>query len=169
MFYLAHLNTLKGKIMQNKPNFRNDKTTVNFVKTTINNKKLRSADFQNKPKQTQSLLERPSCKHLFGFSQVSSIMLFQSIEKPEWRTVMSKKLYVGNISPEADEASLNALFSMFGTVERAYIITDRETGKSKGYGFVVMDSEEDAMAAITALNGKDCGGYTVKVNEAKSK
>ena len=82
---------------------------------------------------------------------------------------MSKKLYVGNISPEADEASLEALFSVFGPVERAYIITDRETGQSKGFGFVVMSNDADAQAAITALNGKDCRGYTVKVSEAKSK
>ena len=81
---------------------------------------------------------------------------------------MGKKVYVGNIGPEANEANLKALFSMFGTVERAYIISDRDTGKSKGFGFVVMGSDEEAQAAIGALNGKDCGGYTVKVNEAKS-
>jgi RNA recognition motif-containing protein len=82
---------------------------------------------------------------------------------------MSKKLYVGNISPEADEASLKALFSMFGTVEKAYIIPDHETGRSKGFGFVVMSNDAEAQAAIAALNGKDCGGYTVKVSEAKAK
>ena len=82
---------------------------------------------------------------------------------------MGKKLYVGNISPDADEASLKALFSMFGPVEKAYIITDRETGESKGFGFVVMSNDAEAQAAITALNGKDCGGYTVKVSEAKGK
>ena len=81
---------------------------------------------------------------------------------------MGKKVYVGNIGPEANEANLKALFSMFGTVERAYIITDRDTGKSKGFGFVVMGSDDEAQAAIEALNGKDCGGFTVKVNEAKS-
>ncbi len=82
---------------------------------------------------------------------------------------MGKKVYVGNISPEADRASLEALFSMFGTVEKAYIVTDHETGRSKGFGFVVMSNDAEAQAAIAALNGKDCGGYTVKVNEAKSK
>jgi RNA recognition motif-containing protein len=82
---------------------------------------------------------------------------------------MGKKLYVGNISPEADEASLKALFSMFGTVEKAYIIPDHETGLSKGFGFVVMSNDAEAQAAIAALNGKDCGGYTVKVSEAKAK
>lgn len=82
---------------------------------------------------------------------------------------MGKKLYVGNISPDADQESLEALFSVFGTVEKAYIITDHETGKSKGFGFVVMSNDADAQAAIAALNGKDCGGYTVKVSEAKGK
>ncbi|MFZ0035005.1 MAG: hypothetical protein WAK60_08480 [Sedimentisphaerales bacterium] len=82
---------------------------------------------------------------------------------------MSKKLYVGNISPDADQESLKALFSMFGAVEKAYIIIDHETGRSKGFGFVVMSNDAEAQAAIAALNGKDCGGYTVKVSEAKAK
>ncbi|MHC4756970.1 MAG: RNA recognition motif domain-containing protein [Planctomycetota bacterium] len=81
---------------------------------------------------------------------------------------MGKKLYVGNISSDADQGSLEALFSVFGTVEKAYIITDRRTGKSKGFGFVEMSSEAEAQAAIAALDGKKCDGYTVKVNEAKS-
>lgn len=82
---------------------------------------------------------------------------------------MSKKLYVGNISPDATEASLKALFSMFGTVDKAYIIPDPETGKCKGYGFVIMNSEADAQKAIKALNGKKCGEFTVKVEETKGK
>jgi len=82
---------------------------------------------------------------------------------------MGKKLYVGNISPEANQESLETLFSVFGTVEKAYIITDRETGQSKGFGFVVMSNDAEAQAAIAALNGKECGGYTVKVSEAKTK
>ena len=82
---------------------------------------------------------------------------------------MGKKLYVGNIGPGADQASLEALFAVFGTVKRAYIIMDRQTGESKGFGFVEMSSEAEAQAAIAALDGKKCNGYTVKVNEAKSK
>ncbi len=82
---------------------------------------------------------------------------------------MAKKLYVGNLSPEASEASLKALFSMFGTVQKAYIIPDAESGKCKGYGFVVMSSDAEARAAIQALNGKKCGEYTVKVEETKGK
>jgi cold-inducible RNA-binding protein len=83
--------------------------------------------------------------------------------------VMGKKLYIGNISPDANQASLEALFTVFGKVEKAYIVTDKQTGKSKGFGFVEMSSEAEAKAAIAALDGKDCGGYTVKVNEAKGK
>jgi len=82
---------------------------------------------------------------------------------------MGKKVYIGNIGPNADQASLEALFSMFGTVEDAYIVTDRQTGQSKGFGFVVMSSDTEAQTAIESLNGKQCGEYTVIVNEAKSK
>ena len=80
---------------------------------------------------------------------------------------MGKKVYVGNISPDADKTSLKALFSIFGTVKKAYIVTDHKTGKSKGFGFVEMSSDAEAQAAITAMDGKKCDGYTVKVNEAK--
>ena len=80
---------------------------------------------------------------------------------------MSKKLYIGNIGPKADKASLKVLFSMFGKVKEAYIVKDRQTGQSKGFGFVEMISDADAKAAIDALDGKTCDGYTVKVNEAK--
>lgn len=82
---------------------------------------------------------------------------------------MAKKLYIGNISPEANEASLTALFSMFGAVDKAYVIPDPATGKCKGYGFVIMNSETDAQKAVKALNGKKCGEFTVKVEETKGK
>ncbi|MHC5191899.1 MAG: RNA recognition motif domain-containing protein [Planctomycetota bacterium] len=82
---------------------------------------------------------------------------------------MVKKLYVGNLGAEANNETLTALFSMFGTVIKAYIIPDKETGKSQGYGFVVMENEAEAQAAIKALDGKKCGDFTVKVQEAKGK
>ena len=82
---------------------------------------------------------------------------------------MSKQLYIGNLSPEADGDMLKKLFSMFGTVDRAYIIADKETGKSKGYGFVVMKDEQAAQAAVAALNGKKCGDFTVKVEITQGK
>ncbi|MHC4232804.1 MAG: RNA recognition motif domain-containing protein [Planctomycetota bacterium] len=80
---------------------------------------------------------------------------------------MTKKLYIGNLSPQATEEVLTALFSMFGTVEKAYLVVDKDTRQSKGYGFVVMSSEAEAQKAIKALDGKKVGDYTVKVEETK--
>jgi len=80
---------------------------------------------------------------------------------------LSKKLYVGNLGPDADKASLKLLFSVFGAVKKAYIVTDHQTGQSKGFGFVIMEDDAQAQAAIAALDGKMCGEYTVKVSEAK--
>jgi RNA recognition motif-containing protein len=82
---------------------------------------------------------------------------------------MGKKVYVGNLGPAADKAGLKALFSVFGTVQDAYVVTDKQTGKSKGFGFVEMSSDDEAKAAIASLDGKKCGEFTVKVSEAKSK
>jgi RNA recognition motif-containing protein len=82
---------------------------------------------------------------------------------------MGKKLYVGNLSYEVDSSALESLFSAHGTVESAQIITDRDTGRSKGFGFVEMSSEEEAQAAISALNGQEHGGRALTVNEAKPK
>jgi RNA recognition motif-containing protein len=80
---------------------------------------------------------------------------------------MGKKLYVGNLSYEIDSSALEQLFAAHGTVSSAQIITDRDTGRSKGFGFVEMGSDDEANAAIAALNGKDHGGRALTVNEAK--
>ncbi len=80
---------------------------------------------------------------------------------------MGKKLYVGNLSYNVGSADLEALLAPHGTVLSAEVITDRTTGQSKGFGFVEMNSEAEAQAAITALDGKDSGGRALKVNEAK--
>ncbi|MGA2441674.1 MAG: RNA-binding protein [Tepidisphaeraceae bacterium] len=80
---------------------------------------------------------------------------------------MGKKLYVGNMSYEMDSSALQELFSAHGTVQSAEIISDRETGRSKGFGFVEMGSDAEAQAAIAALNGKEHGGRALTVNEAK--
>ncbi len=80
---------------------------------------------------------------------------------------MGRKLYVGNLSYDADQATLETMFAEHGTVESVNVITDRETGRSKGFGFVEMSSDEEAQAAMTALDGKDCGGRALKVNEAR--
>lgn len=80
---------------------------------------------------------------------------------------MGKKLYVGNLSYSFNESSLRELFAQFGNVTSANVITDRDTGRSKGFGFVEMSSDDEALKAIDGLNGKDCGGRALTVSEAK--
>src|SRR5438270_8123168 len=80
---------------------------------------------------------------------------------------MGNKLYVGNLSYDVDSSALEALFSAHGTVQSAQIISDRDTGRSKGFGFVEMGSDAEAQAAIAAINGKEHGGRALTVNEAK--
>ena len=80
---------------------------------------------------------------------------------------MGKKVYVGNMSYETSESDLETMFGAHGTVESAQIINDRDTGRSKGFGFVEMSSDAEAQAAIGALDGQDSGGRALKVNEAK--
>ena len=80
---------------------------------------------------------------------------------------MGKKLYVGNLSFDVDDKTLEQLFTEYGTVESADVINDRNSGESKGFGFVEMSSNEEAKAAISGLDGKEHGGRALKVNEAK--
>ncbi len=80
---------------------------------------------------------------------------------------MGKKLYVGNLSYDTDSSALQQLFSEFGTVSSAEIISDRMTGQSKGFGFVEMSSDEEALAAVSGMDGKSVDGRALKVNEAK--
>jgi len=76
-------------------------------------------------------------------------------------------IYVGNLSFQTGDAELRAAFEAHGEVASASVITDRETGRSRGFGFVEMPSAEQAKAAIAALNGTDLGGRTLNVNEAR--
>jgi RNA recognition motif-containing protein len=80
---------------------------------------------------------------------------------------MGKKLYVGNLSYEATDAALRELFASYGTVESAQVIMDRDTGRSKGFGFVEMGTSGEAQAAITGLSGQMVNGRSLTVNEAK--
>ena len=80
---------------------------------------------------------------------------------------MGKKLYVGNLGYGVTDSDLQRLFEAHGTVQSAQIIIDRDTGRSKGFGFVEMSSDQEAQAAIAAMNGKDEGGRALTVNEAK--
>lgn len=80
---------------------------------------------------------------------------------------MGKNLYVGNLSYSITNEDLTELFEQFGTVSSARVISDRETGRSKGFGFVEMPDDAEAQAAIDALNGKENNGRAIAVNEAK--
>ena len=80
---------------------------------------------------------------------------------------MGSKLYVGNLSYGVTSSDLEQLFAQFGAVQSAEVISDRETGRSKGFGFVQMGSDQDAQAVIAALNGQEHDGRALTVNEAK--
>lgn len=80
-----------------------------------------------------------------------------------------KKIFVGNFSFSMTEGELRTLFEPFGTVDSATVVTDRTTGRSRGFGFVEMPNTEEADKAIAALNGKDSGGRQLTVNEARPK
>lgn len=80
---------------------------------------------------------------------------------------MGKKLYVGNLSYSTNDESLRAAFASFGTVESAKVIMDRETGRSKGFGFIEMSSDEEATAAISGLDGQVVDGRNLRVSEAR--
>lgn len=80
---------------------------------------------------------------------------------------MGKKLYVGNLSYGVDNAALEALFTPFGAVRSAQVIQDRDTGRSKGFGFVEMDNDNAAQEAINGLHDTEHGGRPLTVNEAK--
>lgn len=80
---------------------------------------------------------------------------------------MSMKLYVGNLSFDTSSADLQTLFAQAGTVESVSLIEDRETGRSRGFGFVEMSTKDEGAAAIQQFNGKEVGGRALNVNEAK--
>jgi RNA recognition motif-containing protein len=82
---------------------------------------------------------------------------------------MGKKLYVGNLAYSVSDGDLQQIFAAHGSVQSAQVIMDRDTGRSKGFGFVEMGSDAEAQAAIQALNGAEVEGRTLTVNEARPK
>ena len=80
---------------------------------------------------------------------------------------MGKRLYVGNLAYSVDSSELQELFGQHGNVASAQVLSDRDTGRSKGFGFVEMETDEEAEAAINALNGQQFGGRALTVNEAR--
>jgi len=92
----------------------------------------------------------------------------ESLNGP-FRKHMGNKLYVGNLSYEIQDRDLQQLFAQYGTVSSAKVVMDRDTGRSKGFGFVEMGTDEEAEASISALNGHEVGGRALTVNEARPK
>ena len=82
---------------------------------------------------------------------------------------MGKKLYVGNLTYGVTDGDLQTMFAAHGTVQSAQVVMDRDTGRSKGFGFVEMGSDQEAQAAIAAMNGKEIDGRALTVNEARPK
>jgi cold-inducible RNA-binding protein len=82
---------------------------------------------------------------------------------------MSMRLYVGNLAFETSSNELQTLFAQVGKVESVFLIEDRETGRSRGFGFIEMSTKEEGAAAIQKFNGQDVGGRALKVNEAKQR
>lgn len=82
---------------------------------------------------------------------------------------MSKKLFVGGLSWGTDDQGLRSAFERFGNIDEAKVITDRETGRSRGFGFVTFASDADAMNAMSEMDGKQLDGRTIKVNEAQER
>lgn len=80
---------------------------------------------------------------------------------------MGKNLYVGNLSFDIDNTALEEIFTAYGAVDKANVISDRNTGRSRGFGFVEMTNDDEAQAAIEALDGKEVLGRALKVNEAR--
>jgi RNA recognition motif-containing protein len=82
---------------------------------------------------------------------------------------VGKKLYVGNLTFDVTDSELEKMFAAHGTVQSAQVIMDRDTGRSKGFGFVEMGTDQEAQAAIQALNGQEANGRALTVNEARPK
>jgi RNA recognition motif-containing protein len=80
---------------------------------------------------------------------------------------MAKNLFIGSLPFAVDDQQLRELFEPFGTVDSAKVIMDRETGRSRGFGFVEMSTEDEAKAAIDGMNGKEVSGRSISVNEAR--
>ena len=80
---------------------------------------------------------------------------------------MTTNIYVGNLTFDTDSAQLESLFSQHGQVTKAQVVMDRDTGRSRGFGFVEMPNKSEAETAITQLNGKDVGGRALRINEAR--
>src|ERR1700722_14772148 len=113
----------------------------------------------------------PCLIHPMGFNGSPFLLALESIPRVVSllfrSSIVGKKLYVGNLTYSVNESDLEALFSQYGSVQSAQIIVDRDTNRSKGFGFVEMGTDQEAQATIQGLNGHDHDGRNLTVNEAK--
>jgi cold-inducible RNA-binding protein len=116
-----------------------------------------------------ALYEHPNLvlRPRYRFAEATPIRSFFSFPKGERYISMSTKLYVGNLAFQTTTQELEQLFGQAGTVQSASVVEDRDTGRSRGFAFVEMSSQEEAASAIEQFNGKELGGRALKVNEAK--
>jgi RNA recognition motif-containing protein len=111
---------------------------------------------------------RTPAPSLLPFTEANPIRSFSLFPKIRERYIyMSMKLYVGNLAFTTSSQDLQELFAQAGTVESASVVEDRDTGRSRGFGFVEMSSKEEGEAAIAQFNGKEVNGRALNVNEAK--
>ena len=122
--------------------------------------------FQTRSRSFQSIRTWSFDRYRFAEAQSDSQLLFIPLTGEKY-TCMSTKLYVGNLAFETTSQDLQELFSQAGTVESASIVEDRDTGRSRGFAFVEMSTQDEATSAIEQFNGKEVGGRALKVNEAK--
>ncbi len=104
-----------------------------------------------------------------GPSRISANVAFHASIETRRGNELSKKLYVGNLPFSATEADRRELFEAHGSIESINVITDRETGRPRGFAFVEMEDTESATKAMQALDGRDMGGRNLKVNEANER
>ena len=120
-----------------------------------------------KPLFTKSIRTRVLLTALSRSHPFKSEASLHTLLAEERYNYMAMKLYVGNLSFHTSSEDLQQLFSQTGTVQSASVVEDRETGRSRGFGFVEMSSTEEGQAAIGQFNGKEVGGRALTVNEAK--
>ena len=123
------------------------------------------ADFKLRSRSFESI--RTWSFDRYRFAEARSVRKASFHSQKERYICMSTKLYVGNLAFQTTSDELQELFAQAGTVQSASVVEDRDTGRSRGFGFVEMSSNEEAAAAIDQFNGKELSGRALKVNEAK--
>src|SRR6266436_1439957 len=123
------------------------------------------ADFKLRSRSFESI--RTWSFDRYRFAEARSVRKASFHSQKERYICMSTKLYVGNLAFQTTSQELQELFAQAGTVQSASVVEDRDTGRSRGFGFVEMSSNEEAAAAIDQFNGKEVNGRALKVNEAK--